>query len=91
MKTFIINNNNWLHIEIGNLNLITCCFHHFGLNSFALFVTFFKRHRVRIRYGRPVDLSDFDDPKDREQISGATRRIWQAIQDLGPADGKVFI
>jgi 1-acyl-sn-glycerol-3-phosphate acyltransferase len=52
---------------------------------------FFKRHRVRVCYGPPVNLSDLSNPRDREQVAAATSRIWEAIQALGPEDGMVYI
>ena len=53
--------------------------------------TFLSRHRVRVRYGRPVDLSEFTDPRDRQQVQAATQKIWSAIQALAPEDGKVYL
>ncbi len=57
----------------------------------SVLATFLTRHRVRVRYGRPVDLSEFTDPRDRQQIQAATQKIWSAIQALAPPDGKVYI
>ena len=53
--------------------------------------TFLSRHRVRVRYGRPVDLSEFTDPRDRQQVQAATQKIWSAIQALAPPDGEVYL
>ncbi|MCH8053737.1 MAG: MFS transporter [Planctomycetes bacterium] len=57
----------------------------------SVLLTFLLRHRVRIKYGPPVDLSEFTDPKDREQVHAATLKIWSAIQALAPEDGKVYL
>lgn len=43
--------------------------------------SFFARHRVKVRYGPPVDLSDIQS-KDREAAREATSRIWSAILAL---------
>ncbi len=42
------------------------------------------RHRSRVRYGPPVDLSAFGSDTCRENVVAATARIWQAIQSLAP-------
>jgi 1-acyl-sn-glycerol-3-phosphate acyltransferase len=52
---------------------------------------FFKRHRVRIRFGPPVDLSSFTDARDREVVAAATERVWADIQALGPEDGRIYL
>ena len=57
----------------------------------SVIVTYFLRHRARVRYGQPVDLSEFTDPKDREQVRQATQKIWSAIQALAPQDGTVYL
>jgi 1-acyl-sn-glycerol-3-phosphate acyltransferase len=45
------------------------------------------RHRARIRFGRPVDLSGFpNDRGNREVIRAATKKIYAAILALAPAD-----
>lgn len=45
------------------------------------------RHKARVRYGKPVDLSDLlADPGNRENVHEATRRIYAAIHALAPAD-----
>ncbi len=43
--------------------------------------SFFARHRARVRYGPPVDLSDFTG-RDRETLSRATEKILAAILEL---------
>ncbi len=53
--------------------------------------TYLARHRVRIKFGKPVDLSTFSDLRDRGQIQQATHKIWQAIQALAPADGVIHL
>jgi len=57
----------------------------------SVLLTFLLRHRVRIKYGPPVDLSEFTDPKDREQVHAATLKIWSAIQALAPEGGRVYL
>jgi len=43
------------------------------------------RHRARVRFGRPVDLSEFAGrSRDRAQIRAATQKIYAAIQALAP-------
>ncbi len=43
------------------------------------------RHNARVRYGPPVDLSEFQHGKvDRAAIRAATWKIYRAIQDLAP-------
>lgn len=45
------------------------------------------RHNARVRYGPPVDLSEFQHGKvDRAAIRAATWKIYRAIQDLAPPD-----
>jgi 1-acyl-sn-glycerol-3-phosphate acyltransferase len=47
------------------------------------------RHRVRVRFGRPVDLSGLSG-RGREHVRVATRRIYDAIVSLAPKeDGEV--
>jgi hypothetical protein len=47
------------------------------------------RHRVRVRFGRPVDLSGLSG-RGREDVRVATRRIYDAIVSLAPKeDGEV--
>jgi 1-acyl-sn-glycerol-3-phosphate acyltransferase len=43
--------------------------------------SFFAWHKVTVRYGPPVDLSDIRS-KDREAAREATARIWSAIEAL---------
>lgn len=42
------------------------------------------RHRARLVFGPPVDLSQFSGRKGREALDGATRAIFAAINDLAP-------
>lgn len=45
------------------------------------------RHRARIRLGKPVDLSEFETGRsNRETVKAVTRKIFAAIQSLGPSD-----
>lgn len=45
----------------------------------------FTRHQARIRFGQPVDLSEFrNGPKNRETIRAATRKIYETIRSLAP-------
>lgn len=44
-----------------------------------------QRHRARVRFGKPVELRDFN-ADDREQVRAATRKIYAAIHALAPAD-----
>ncbi len=44
---------------------------------------FLARHRTRLRFGNPVDLSDLQN-RSREDVTTATARIFRAIQDLAP-------
>jgi 1-acyl-sn-glycerol-3-phosphate acyltransferase len=47
--------------------------------------SFFHRHNVRVRYGRPVDLSAFRGlQKDRDAAQSATNAIMDAIRALAP-------
>ncbi|MCC7291220.1 MAG: MFS transporter [Phycisphaerales bacterium] len=46
----------------------------------------FVRHRARLRFGRPVDLSEFQGQRDRETVRRATMRIFEEIQELGRLD-----
>lgn len=43
----------------------------------------FVRHRARLRFGPPVDLSEFEGERDRETVRRATMRIFEEIQKLG--------
>ena len=48
------------------------------------------RHRARVRFGRPVDLREFDDMESkRETVRAATRKIYAAIQALAPSETPV--
>ncbi|MGD2109825.1 MAG: MFS transporter [Phycisphaerae bacterium] len=43
------------------------------------------RHRARLRFGKPVDLSEFTgDKSNRETVRAATAKIYAAIQSLAP-------
>ncbi len=45
----------------------------------------FARHRARVRFGPPVDLSEFEkDRPDRQTVRAATRKIFTAINNLAP-------
>lgn len=45
----------------------------------------FTRHQARIRFGQPVDLSEFrNGPKNRKTIRAATRKIYETIRSLAP-------
>ncbi len=43
---------------------------------------FLARHRARIRFGQPLDLSEFAGRNDRESVSAATQRIHAAIHGV---------
>jgi len=44
------------------------------------------RHRARVRFGKPVDLSEFaGDKPSRETLRAATQKIFAAIQSLAPS------
>ena len=46
-----------------------------------------KRHRARIRFGPPVDLSEFQSTeRNRETVRAATNKIYDAIMELAPID-----
>ena len=48
------------------------------------------RHRARVRFGAPVDLSEHVAAgSDREQVRLASRRIYAAIKALGPKKDEV--
>lgn len=50
-----------------------------------------SRHRARVRFGQPVDLSEFMTHEGgRETIRAATRKIYAAIEALAPADETLF-
>lgn len=51
---------------------------------------FLARHRVRIRFGEPVDLTEFADSSGgvrRQRLAAATQRIAAAIEALAPQAG----
>ncbi|NOX59453.1 MAG: MFS transporter [Planctomycetes bacterium] len=45
---------------------------------------FFARHRAEVRYGNPVDLSEFSKKPTREELDAATKKIHNAILALAP-------
>ncbi|MEE9294866.1 MAG: MFS transporter [Phycisphaerae bacterium] len=45
-----------------------------------------KRHHARIRFGPPVDLSEFEGSKGRKVLDAATRKIFDAVISLAPRD-----
>ena len=52
---------------------------------YSPFAAFFVRHRVRVRYGRPVDLSAFRGrEKDRDAARQASELIMARIRELAP-------
>jgi len=53
------------------------------------FRSFFSRHHARVRFGRPVDLSDLADrSRDRDAGRQATERIMRAIEALSPRESE---
>jgi 1-acyl-sn-glycerol-3-phosphate acyltransferase len=44
---------------------------------------FLARHRTRVRFGPPVDLSEFTDGPMQARVAGATKKIFRTIQELG--------
>lgn len=45
---------------------------------------YFQRHKARVRFGRPIDLSDFHGrPRSREMLREVTARIVDSIETLG--------
>ncbi len=47
------------------------------------------RHRARVRFGQPVDLSEFEAEKtNRDTVKAVTRRIYAAIQNLAPPEAR---
>ena len=51
----------------------------------GIFRGLLARHRARVRFGAPVDLSEFSVKKpNRDAVRGATRKIYAAIQALAP-------
>jgi len=46
--------------------------------------SFFRRHRARVRFGKPIDLSRYWIPKaDKETVSGISRMLLDRIRELG--------
>lgn len=45
------------------------------------------RHRTRVRFGPPVDLSVFAGMRSRRDLAQATTKIFQSIQELAPEAG----
>lgn len=73
----------WLALRTGAV-VIPC---HIGGTQYSdrVIGSFFRRHHVRVRYGRPVDLSAFQGhERDRDAPQRATAAIMQAIQRLAP-------
>ncbi len=50
--------------------------------------SFLARHKARIAYGPPVDLSEFSGRKGQEALAAATDKIFAAINALAPDNGK---
>jgi 1-acyl-sn-glycerol-3-phosphate acyltransferase len=50
--------------------------------------SFLARHKARITYGPPVDLSEFSGRKGQEALAAATDKIFAAINALAPYNGK---
>ncbi|MCB9867178.1 MAG: 1-acyl-sn-glycerol-3-phosphate acyltransferase [Phycisphaerales bacterium] len=48
----------------------------------GIFAGLIARHRTRVRFGPPVDLSDFGGSTEGDNVQRATERIWSAIQQL---------
>ena len=56
-------------------------------HSESLIWTFLRRHRVRVRYGKPIDLSAwYDKPMDKELREQVGRIIMQAIRTAGDGE-----
>ncbi|GIK17123.1 MAG: hypothetical protein BroJett003_20870 [Planctomycetota bacterium] len=49
----------------------------------SLWKGMFVRHRARVRFGKPIDLSAFAGTRDRETVRRVTGMIFERIQDLG--------
>lgn len=48
-----------------------------------------SRHRACVRFGKPVDLSEFGDQgADKDAIRAATQKIYAAVRALAPAESK---
>ncbi len=51
-----------------------------------------SRHHAQVRFGPPVDLSEFGRGKvDRDTLRAATHKIYQTVQSLAPKDEKQVI
>jgi 1-acyl-sn-glycerol-3-phosphate acyltransferase len=48
---------------------------------------FLARHRARVRFGPPVDLTDLAGGGGRKTLSAATQRIYEHIRALAPGHG----
>ena len=47
--------------------------------------SFFRRHKARVRFGKPIDLSRYWIPKaDKEALGLLSRRLLDRINELGP-------
>ncbi|MCG3137304.1 MAG: hypothetical protein HJJLKODD_01148 [Phycisphaerae bacterium] len=57
----------------------------------GILATYLARHCIRVRYGNAVDLTEFGDGRDRQQVQAATQKIWVMIQALAPAGGGGYI
>lgn len=54
-----------------------------------IFKGLFSRHRATVRFGPPVDLSEFRDaPEGRETLRAASEKIYRAIMALAPDGGE---
>ena len=51
--------------------------------------SFFRRHRARVRFGKPIDLSRYYIPKaDKETLIRISDRLLQSIRELGEEEGE---
>ena len=49
--------------------------------------SFFTRHAMRVRYGRPIDLSEFDGQiRDKDALARASDHIMHEIRNLAPPE-----
>ncbi len=46
----------------------------------------FMRHNARIRFGPPVDLSEFKNSRGKDELNAASRKIFAAVKALAPAN-----
>ncbi len=53
-------------------------------NRGSIVKEFFGRHRARIVFGPPVDLSEFSGTRDKKSLDAASQRIFKAIMALAP-------